>query len=419
MNKTKFHYGWVIVAACCVVMAASMGIVSNCASLFIKPISEDLGVSRRSVSTMLSISSIGGMITSFFAGKIFKEENIIRIMKVAILVIGASFFMNSFITNVRFFYVTAAINGVCMTLLTVMPVTFIINNWFKENVGFALGLASMGSGLGGAVFNSMAGKWITRYGWRMTYRILAVSLLVLAIPCIYFIIKLKPSDLGMEPYNKVSQKELEKRRAAQEKPADAINTGMTLAEAKKTTFFYGVCACAICLGICMNSMYNSIAPRLQDIGYSLTFSANFLSVGMFIMAFGKIILGKIFDIFGVRIAFTIACSSLLAAIIGLLFASFTPALGLVLVGILFGVVFGAVCFPLAIPLIFGKKDYKAIMGPISAMLSLGGAIGPTISGRIYDKFGSYNMAYIICSVIMIVVIAYFWKLLPDKEHQAQ
>ena len=61
-----------------------MGIISNCASLFIKPISDDLGVSRRAVSSTISVLSIGAMITSLFAGRLFNDHNIVSIMRVAI-----------------------------------------------------------------------------------------------------------------------------------------------------------------------------------------------------------------------------------------------------------------------------------------------------------------------------------------------
>ena len=85
-------------------------------------------------------------------------------------------------------------------MLTTMPITFILNNWFKTDVGTALGFASMGSGLGGAFFNAVAGKRIELYGWRMTYRILSVVIFVLAVPCIFFLIKRKPEEKGCFPY---------------------------------------------------------------------------------------------------------------------------------------------------------------------------------------------------------------------------
>lgn len=412
MKNKKLHYGWVIVVACSLVMAAAMGIISNCASLFIKPISDDLGVSRRAVSSTISVLSIGAMITSLFAGRLFNDRNIVSIMRIAIIVMTVCFFCNSLFTDIKAFYITAAVNGICQVMLTTLPITFILNNWFKTDVGTALGFASMGSGLGGAFFNAVAGKRIELYGWRMTYKILSVVIFVLAVPCIFFLIKRKPEEKGCTPYEKG-----DKNENTEEIPR-SLNAGVTLEEAKKTKFFWILCACAIAVGISMNVMYSSISSRFQDLGYSISFSANFLSIGMFLMAAGKILLGKIFDNKGVKVAFTLANSCLLASQIGLLIAGKTP-IGFILVflGMLFGLVYGAVCFPLAIPHIFGKKDYRAIMGPIAAMVSFGGAIGPILAGAIYDRFGSYNIAYIICRVVMAVVILRTYEELPDKSHQ--
>lgn len=419
MKNKKLHYGWVIVIACSLVMAAAMGIISNCASLFIKPISDDLGVSRRAVSSTISVLSIGAMITSLFVGRLFNDHNIVSIMRVAIIVMIICFFCNSLFTNIQAFYITAAINGICQVMLTTMPITFILNNWFKTDVGTALGLASMGSGIGGALFNALAGIWIEAYGWRVTYRILTAIILALAIPCVYFVIKRSPEDKGCTPYEK---RDKNKNTETEKEDIDELHrdmtSGVTFEQARRTKFFRIFCGCAIGLGMCMNGMYYSISPRLQDLGYSISFSANFLAVGMFVMAAGQILLGKIFDKQGVRSAFTLANLCLLASQIGLLIAGKTP-FGFILVfaGLLFGVVYGTVCIPLAIPLIFGKRDYKAIMGFLAAMVSFGGALGPIFAGAIYDSCGSYNPAYVIFSVIMAVIIVRTYAQLPDKAHQ--
>ena len=203
-----------------------MGIISNCASLFIKPISDDLGVSRRAVSSTISVLSIGAMITSLFAGRLFNDHNIVSIMRVAIIVMTICFFCNSLFTDIQAFYITAAINGICQIMLTTMPITFILNNWFKTDVGTALGFASMGSGLGGAFFNAVAGKRIELYGWRMTYRILSVVIFVLAVPCIFFLIKRKPEEKGCFPYEKGG-----KNTGKEEIPVSS-NAGVTFEEAK-------------------------------------------------------------------------------------------------------------------------------------------------------------------------------------------
>ena len=408
MEKKKPFYGWVIVAAGCVIMATAMGIASNCNSLFIRPVAEELGLSRQSVSMMLSMMSFGSMAASFFAGRIFSETNIVKVMRAAIVVMVVAYFSNSFARDIRMLYATHLINGVAMCLVTVLPVTFLINNWFRDKVGYAMGLASMGSGIGGALFNSLAGQLMTRIGWRMTYRVLAGFILVIAVPCVFFLLKLKPSDMGLEPYTEEGHAEAAVQTEA---------TGYSYAEAKKMPQFWIICVMAVLIGTCMNGMYTSISPHLQDSGYSLSFSANFMSVCMLALAAGKIALGKIFDKAGARIGFCWACFSLVLAMAGLIFCRTAPALILIVIGVAFGCIFGAVVFPLSIPLVFGKKDYRAIMGPYSALISLGGVIGPVLAGRFYDMMGSYNLFYIAALVATALVIAVMFRIMPDKAHQ--
>ncbi|MBR2806911.1 MAG: MFS transporter, partial [Oscillospiraceae bacterium] len=227
MEKKKIYYGWITVAGCTMIMATAMGIVFNCASLFIKPIAEDLGYSRSAVQMISTVFNIGNMAVSFLAGKIFTENNIVKLMKVSILVMVCCYFMNSMVSSIYLFYLIALINSVCMTLLTTMPISFIINNWFYEKGGLALGLASMGSGIGSAIFSALSGVWLTTMGWRNTYRLLALFVAVIAIPAVFFLVKLRPQDMGLEPYGKKA----EGQQAVQ-------NTGMSAKEVRKKPVFW-------------------------------------------------------------------------------------------------------------------------------------------------------------------------------------
>ena len=50
MKKKNVFYGWYVVAAGCVVMSMTMGIISNCFGQFIKPVCADLGFTRQQMS---------------------------------------------------------------------------------------------------------------------------------------------------------------------------------------------------------------------------------------------------------------------------------------------------------------------------------------------------------------------------------
>jgi predicted MFS family arabinose efflux permease len=406
--KKKIFYGWIIVGTCCLVMATTMGIITNCNSLFIRPVAEELGISRQTISLMISLQSLGTMIASLFTGKIFNRRNTITVMKTAVIVMTAAYFLNSFANSILLLYVTYFINGVMLALVTTLPISFLINNWFIDRTGYALGLASMGSGFGGAFFNSLAGHIMNSAGWRNTYRILALFILVIAVPCIFFVLKLRPEETGEKPYREQGEKETDKKQEL---------TGYTFAQARKTPILWILYALAVIIGICLNSMYTTVSPHLQDKGYSLVFSANVLSACMLVMAGGKIMIGRIFDRYGAKAGFFCACAALTAATVGMRFCTFVPALALIVAGVGFGCIFGAVVYPLTVPLVFGKKDYRAIIGPASALFSLGGIIGPLFAGKIYDMTGAYDLCYTIDIIVMLTVIAIILKVLPSKDQQ--
>ncbi|MBQ6489096.1 MAG: MFS transporter [Solobacterium sp.] len=406
--KKKVFYGWIIVGTCCLVMATTMGIITNCNSLFIRPVAEELGISRQTISLMISLQSLGTMIASLFTGKIFNGRNTITVMKTAVIVMTAAYFLNSFANSILLLYVTYFINGVMLSLVTTLPISFLINNWFIDRTGYALGLASMGSGFGGAFFNSLAGHIMNSAGWRNTYRILALFILVIAVPCIFFVLKLRPEETGEKPYREQGEKETDKKQEL---------TGYTFAQARKTPILWILYILAVIIGICLNSMYTTVSPHLQDKGYSLVFSANVLSACLLVMAGGKILIGRIFDRYGAKAGFFCACAALTAATIGMRFCTFAPALALIIAGVGFGCIFGAVVYPLTVPLVFGKKDYRAIIGPASALFSLGGIIGPLFAGKVYDITGAYDLCYTIDIIVMLLVIAVILKVLPSKDQQ--
>ena len=183
----KPFYGWYIVLAGAVIMGADIGIISNCASQFIKPVSQDLGVTRAAVSMNQTIMSFCYMLTAFMAGRIFTRNDLGRILKIDLFVVSAAYFCYSFASSTLQLYIISVVVGFGNALLGALCFSVIIPNWFIENRGRAIDLSFMGSGVGVMIFNYLAGQWLQLYGWRMTYRILAVCLFVLMAPFILFV----------------------------------------------------------------------------------------------------------------------------------------------------------------------------------------------------------------------------------------
>jgi len=72
---------------------------------------------------------------------------------------------------------------------------------------------------------------------------------------------------------------------------------------------------------------------------------------------------------------------------------------------LFGLGYGGlvVLWPLVVGHDFGTRSFGAIAGMVGTVaLTLGGAAGPVVMGAMYDKTGSYFLAFLLCVVVFLV-----------------
>ena len=200
LEKHHIYYGWVMVVAGILVMSVTHGVVQNCFSQFIKPVSESLNVSRSSFAINMTILNVVYMIVALFSGKIFVKLKLRNLMRIASVALPIIYFSYSFCREMWMFYALSVAAGLMMSCLTFLAFTMIISQWFIEKRGTAIGVCFMGSGLGGMLFQNLSNSWIKTVGWAGTYRILAVIMAAVMIPLVYFVIRQRPQDMGLQPY---------------------------------------------------------------------------------------------------------------------------------------------------------------------------------------------------------------------------
>ena len=409
-TKNKIFYGWYIVAAGCVAIAMTTGIVSNCFGQFIKPICADLDITRQQVNMIVTVLSISSMVFAMFWGGISKRINLHRTMCICAVIMPCLYACYGLMQKVWMGYIVSAVITPFIFIISMTVFTYIIGNWFIKSRGLAISLASMGSGLGGMVMNIVISQLILRYGWRRTYFILAILMLVTILPLMIFVVREKPADKGLLPYG------------AEEDGADGGNAGIsayergyTFGEAVHMPVFWAVALCSVGMVMSICAFYQTLSPHLSDSGYSVTFAAVMASVSMGAMAVGKVILGRLFDTLGVRKTVFIACSCTIIGAVSMIFCRHTAALPLILLGVGLGCSFGALRLPIITQNIFGMKDYNSIYSKFTAATGLGSAVAPVITGYAYDTFGSYVPAYIGAAVIAALGLTVLMVSLPRQS----
>lgn len=406
LTRYKIHYGWVVVMAGFIIMTAGWGIVFNTSSLFIKPVSAEFGFSRSQVNFTMTLRALFMMIVSLLSGRIFAKVNIKRLMQVAAFVLVITYYLFSKTNSLLMLYSLTALAGICVSLISTLPLSLIISNWFMKHRNLAIGIAFTGSGIGGMVFSALTGGWIVAYGWRVAYQLLALAMLILIVPCTFFLVQLHPKSMGLLPYgaNEVQLSQM---------PAE--KSGMMMREAMKTPRFWLLNLCAILVMFGLNPLMTTTAPHLTDIGYSIQYSANVVALTMGSLAVGKLVLGKIFDSWGLKKALISTCLALIIGLTGLLFAKYPLALSAVILGIGLGAAYGTIANTSITIELYGMKDYSSIYGFLTAVGSFGSAVAPILSGYFYDLYGSYRLSFLVGLATSVLAIVIYLVILRDKR----
>lgn len=411
-TKSKLHYGWYIVMAGCVIIAMTTGVVSNCFSQFIKPVCADLGIERQQMSMIMTIQSISSMIFAMFWGSIVKKVNLHKTMIVGAVVTPVLYACYGLMQQIWMGYLVTVVLTPFFFVISMTVFTYIIGNWFVKDRGLALSLASMGSGIGGMIMNTVIARLIIAFGWRTTYIVLGALMLVTMLPLMIFVVCEKPADKGMLPYGadeKIDEKGSKKASAAE---------GITFAEAVRMPVFWAVCICSVAMVMAICAFYQTLSPHLSDCGYTVTFAATMTSIAMGALAVGKIALGRMFDTLGIRKTVFIACSCTIIGSTAMLFCTSKIALVLIVLGVGLGCSFGAICMPIITQNIFGMKEYNSIYSKFTAATGLGSALAPVITGRTYDTFGSYDPAYIGAAAAAAIGLVILMIALPKEGKKA-
>ena len=400
-GKSKFFYGYAIVAACFVALFMLWGMVLNTLPVFLKPIVEDMNWGRGAFMVALICGGLGIAVSAPIAGKMIDRIGARPVMAFGALLIGGGLIAGSQIASLWQLYTVFVFIGVGLMCATIIPCSLLIGNWFVSRRGMAMSAAFVGTSFGGMIMSPIA-EWIIRnYSWRHAFAFSGCCILVVVLPVVLLLVRTHPSEMGLEPYAK--------GEAENDKGKDAW--GVSVKEAFSIPAFWQIAAIMLVMGIVAGGVANHCVAYLQDVGHSSQRAAGAWSLVMFVMIFGKFSFGPAADRFGSKNMMAVACL-LFAIAIGLL-----PFAKSYSIAILFAFTWG---FASGAPLVLnalltgdylGMKNFGAIYGILNIMANLGGSLGPAGAGFYFDSKGTYLPVFYLFIVLMLVgaVISLFTK----------
>ena len=145
-----------------------------------------------------------------------------------------------------------------------------------------------------------------------------------------------------------------------------------------------------------------LAPLMVEHGVTLAVAGTLISLMALATVFSNVLVGTLNDRRGSLAAVLLALFCQAAAMVGfVLSVGFVP-LAVSTTLFAFGAALPGVLIPMIVMLMFGLRDYAAILGPAMAMLPAGIAIGTPLWGVAYDLTGSYTLALIVGAALSLI-----------------
>lgn len=419
MNNSKrngsIHYAWIILVVSAIVLGVFVPIVTSLSNSWQIAVTEDLGFSRTAYSIGGTITQAVGIFLGPVASYYLTKYNFKKLWTIFAILFAAGVFGFSLAQNQYHFYISAFIVGVSFIVTTQIPIMMMINNWFYEKRGLATSIAVSGISAGGAILSPLISRIITNYGWRVSYRFYSLLILIIAIIFGIFFIYLKPEDRGMKPYgfDKKEKEDFDKKNKKVEEKK-SLEVGLSLSASLTCSFFIFLILGSITNGLA-NGASLQFPPAIQQ-ALGVEKAGTIISIYLLLGVFGKLLLGRIADKYGIYKALAFGSITLSLSFVLMLFIDSTWGPWMLAVVFGFGLAIGTVIPPLVTSSIYDRDMYGEAYGFVQSGMQIGAAIGPLFVSFVFDRSGSYYIAWIV-NIVLAILTGVLWYISHQRAKQ--
>jgi MFS family permease len=394
--SNKIFYGWWIVFACFLIACYVGSVVFFGLTAFIEPIREEFGWSYAQISFAASLRGLEMGLFAPFIGFLVDRFGSRKLIFYGVIAVGLGLMLLSRTQSLAMFYGCFVLIGFGAGGCTSVVTMTVVANWFHRKVGIALGVMSSGLGASGLLVPLIA-RMIDVSGWRSTLIILGLGMWAIGVP-LSFVIREKPEQYGYQP----DGEPLKMPVPTLEFQAKAVE--MDVKRALKTRAFLYLSLAETVRMMAVAAVVVHIMPYLKSLGMqrsAAAFVAGAIPVFSIMGRFGFGWLGDILDKRYVTAAVYIFmalgmlafCYGQVQWIIYLFVLLFPPGFGGSMV------LRGAILREY-----FGRDSFGKILGIVMGIVSIGGIIGPTLAGWVFDSLGSYHLIWLLfCGLLSLSV----------------
>jgi MFS family permease len=396
-HESKFFYGWTIVFVGFLAHIAAAFSISSTLSVFLKPLSTDLGISRGVFSLIRSGEILIGAVAAPMVGTLLDRHGGRWLMAAGGLVLGAGFLLLGQAKDFwQFLFFRWLLVSPGDALMGPMVVNVSISRWFVRMRGRALALAGMGHGLAKVGMPVLAASLILHTGWRAAWVVFGVLTVILVVGPSLLLMRRRPEDMGLLPDGGATAQHGSSTRAkgpARARPSAIVDLAWSRREALRTPAFWLIVTTFGVAHVGVSGLNLHVFSFVSDQGHPAMVAALVMSIIAFMQFSTPIVWGLLAE--RSNIARLIMAKFLIQAAGILLALSYPGLLSLYGGFFLYGIGMGAtsILSEMIWANYFGRISLGKIRGMGSFLSHAFSAGGPPFFGFLFDYTQSYFLSF--------------------------
>jgi len=350
--------------------------------IFVEPLQQHFGWSRGDVTSTLFYGSFGLVAAAPLLGWLIDRYGARAIALCAIPCFAAVLWgISRFDGNLAWFYALFFLTTVLGSGTTPILYTRAVAGHFDAARGLALGITLAGPGTAAILLPPFMLNTITTHGWRAGFETLAL--------------------LAILPWLLVWAWLDRARRSQSSTTARTALTGMNRRDALRTRAFWTIVLGFGAVSVGCSSLVVHLVPMLRDSGLPPAAAARVASIIGVGVILGRVGIGWLLDrLFAPHIAATIFAITAGGCLLLALGGTAQAPLAAFLIGFALGAEVDLLAYLTS--RYFGLRYYGFLYAIVYACFWIGIALGPALTGQLYDAFGNYQLALRMIVVMLVV-----------------
>ncbi len=404
----RFFYGWLMVVVAMAGYFASGPGQSHIFSVFILPLSRDLGLDQTQISSAYALATLAAAFGLPYIGRLIDRYGMRRVVLITTTLLG---FAAIAFGRVQGLIMLCLLFGALRFLgqgTMMLSSSNLVAQWFSKKRGFAASLVALGFSASVALHPPLAQWLIDQVGWRDAWLWLGIMTWLLYLPLVFFLVQNRPEDIGLSPDGDGAAIGVDKTSSA--------DVGLTSGEALRTTAFWITAIALASFSMLVTALFFYQVSIFQTQGLSEQIAARVFPISAITMVCCMPIFGRMLDRLPTKPLFVSGVLLMSASMVALTFVQDLPTA--VIYAVIFGMNNGAVHALIGYvwPHYFGRKHLGSIQGTAATIMVVGASIGPLPFGAAYDATGSYQTALLALAVLPVLcAIAVLFMHPPDLQ----